>query len=79
MCFSTPKVPDAPKPLPPPDPAPIPTPAETSPESAEESRRKRLERLRTGLVSTVKTSRRGMFGIENALKSSSSFAGGAYA
>lgn len=52
MCFSMPKVPDAPKPLPPPDPAPIPTPAETSPESAEENRRKRLSNLRNGLMST---------------------------
>jgi len=60
MCVSTPKAPEAPKALPPPDPAPVPTPDETSTQSAEQSRRARLQRLRAGLASTIKTSPKGV-------------------
>ena len=60
MCFSSPKAPSAPTPTPPPPPAPIPTPDETSPQSAEENRRSRLDRLRAGLASTIRTSPTGV-------------------
>ena len=63
MClFSKPK---APEPMaPPPTPAPIPviTPSEVSPQAEAEGRRKRLDRLRFGLASTVKTGPRGISG-----------------
>lgn len=64
MCgnpFKAPKM-DQPAPTPPPDPAPVPTPDETAPQSAEQSRRSRVNRLRAGIASTIKTSPRGVTG-----------------
>lgn len=62
MCiFGSPKTPDI---SPPPAAAPAPTitPSEVSSQSSEEARRKRLQQLRSGLASTVKTSARGIVG-----------------
>jgi hypothetical protein len=60
MCMG--KAPKAPAATPPPAPAPIPTPTETSPLGAEDTRRKRVESMRYGLASTIKTSARGITG-----------------
>jgi len=68
MCFfSSPKPPPTPiAPPPPPTPAPPPTPTITpsnvSPQEQAEGRRRKLERLRYGLSSTIKTSARGITG-----------------
>jgi hypothetical protein len=62
MCMSTPKAPEAPKAVPPPDPAPMPTPDETAPASAESGRKSRLQRMKAGLHSTIKTSPQGTGG-----------------
>lgn len=55
-------IPESPKPIEPPSPAPVPIMSESSVTSAEESRRRRLAKLRTGLLSTIKTSPRGITG-----------------
>ena len=60
--------PKMPSPPPPPAPAPVPVPAEASSASTEEARRKRLERLRSGLAGTIKTSARGIVGAGAELK-----------
>lgn len=51
-----------PPPVEAPPPAPVPTPSEVSPQSASDARRRRLEQLRYGLASTIKTSARGLTG-----------------
>ena len=61
MCFSSPKKQEV-KAAPPPAPAPVITPSEISPQTQDENRRKRLERLRSGLAATIKTSPRGITG-----------------
>ena len=61
MCFSSPKAPSV-QSAPPPAPAPVITPSEISPQTNDESRRKRLERLRSGLAGTIKTSTKGISG-----------------
>lgn len=44
-----------------PEPAPVPTPSDSAtPQQTEQERKKRLERLRYGLASTVKTSSKGV-------------------
>lgn len=63
MCssvFSTPKV-ETPK-VTEPDPVPTVTEEEVSTESNEQSRRSRLNRMRAGIASTIKTSSRGITG-----------------
>jgi hypothetical protein len=50
------------QPMPTPSPAPVPTPSETSGQLAGESRRKRLERLRGGFGSTIRSGGRGITG-----------------
>ena len=67
MCFfSKPKAPAAPAitqaPPAAPAPKPIVMPSEVSPQTKEETRRKRLDKLRFGLASTIKTSPRGITG-----------------
>lgn len=63
MCFGgKPKTPEPPKAIPAPAPAPVITPSEVSPQEKAEGRRKKLERLKYGLSSTIKTSPRGIFG-----------------
>jgi hypothetical protein len=70
MCFAkAPKV-EAPAPVPAPAPAPVITPSEVSPQSANEARRKRLDALRYGLASTIKTGPRGLVGAGAELSSS---------
>jgi len=61
MCFgSKPKTPD---PVAPPDPAPSPVqPSDVEGQVTSEERRRKLERLRRGLRSTIKTSARGITG-----------------
>jgi hypothetical protein len=61
MCiFGTPKTPSV---SPAPAPAPAPTPVQSEGVIGdEESRRKRLQRQRMGLYSTIKTSPRGILG-----------------
>lgn len=63
MCFSSPKVPDA-QPIPIAAAAPSPTvsPSEVSPQVAGEVRRKRIEQLRYGFASTIKTGGQGIVG-----------------
>jgi hypothetical protein len=66
MCFGSKKqsMPAAPTIVSAPAPAPTPTiiPSEVSPQQAGESKRKRLEQLRYGLASTIKTGTRGIMG-----------------
>lgn len=72
MCssmFSTPKV-ETPK-VTEPDPVPTVTEEQVSTESNEQSRRSRINRLRAGLASTIKTSARGITGTGAELYSSS--------
>ena len=52
----------APSPAPIPSPTPVPTPSEVSPVASDEARRKRLERTRFGLSSTIKSGARGITG-----------------
>lgn len=54
--------PKAPQVQAPPAPAPTVTPSEVSPQGAQEARRKRLETVRAGLLSTIKTSPKGLTG-----------------
>lgn len=62
MCFvKAPKMPEQQAP-PVPAPAPSPTPSSISAQSADETRRKRLDRIRYGLASTIKTSPLGITG-----------------
>jgi len=61
-CFggSKPKQPD---PVQPPDPSPVPVqPSDVEGQVTAEERRRKLERLRRGLRSTIKTSSRGLTG-----------------
>jgi hypothetical protein len=60
--FSKPKTPEMPAVAPAPAPTPTPTPSEVSPQMSDEARRKRLERLRSGFASTIKTGARGITG-----------------
>lgn len=66
MCiFSKPKSPSvvqAPAVPAPPPPPQVVAPTEVSAQSADESRRKRLERIRNGLAGTIKTGARGITG-----------------
>ncbi len=60
MCIGgSPKMP-APQPLP--SPSPVPTPSESSPQASDDARRRKLEQMRAGLASTIKTSARGIVG-----------------
>lgn len=62
MCFGgSPKIPTV---TAPPTPAPTPTisPSSVSPASSNQSRQKRLESLRMGMMSTIKTSPKGISG-----------------
>lgn len=62
MCFfGSPKTPSV-SPAPTPAPAPTITPSEVSPQASDEARRKRLERTRFGLASTIKSGPRGIVG-----------------
>lgn len=56
------KKPSTPAVAPPPDPAPMPSAAEDNPQTTAEERRLKLERMRRGLASTIKTSSRGLTG-----------------
>lgn len=67
--FSKPKSPAMPAAAPLPAPAPVPTPSEVSPQVAGDARRKKLEQLRRGLSSTIKT--RGIVGSGAELQPSS--------
>jgi len=53
--FSKPKAPALPPPPPVPDPAPVPVPQEENVQLAGEARRQRLDRLRRGIASTIKS------------------------
>jgi len=60
MCWGKKQTYEAPKQ---PEPAPMPVaPSEIEPQVTSEERRQRVERLRRGLVSTIKTSSRGLTG-----------------
>lgn len=63
MCFgggdSTPQIQQAPAPSP--SPTPI-SPSKIEGQVTQEERRRKLERMRSGLVSTIKTSSRGLTG-----------------
>jgi pyruvate/2-oxoglutarate dehydrogenase complex dihydrolipoamide acyltransferase (E2) component len=67
MCVSTPKAPEAPKAVAPPAPAPTPEAEEVSVSSAEDTRREKLRRLRSGLASTIKTSAQGVLGTSGSM------------
>lgn len=62
-----------PTPVAAPIPAPTPTitPSEVAPQQKDEARRKRLEQMRFGLASTIKTSARGLTGAGPELSSAS--------
>ena len=68
MCFSSkvksPEIPQIPAVTPPPTPAPLPSPEPTAVESAAtaDQRRNRIASLRQGLLSTIKTSPKGLVG-----------------
>lgn len=64
MCFGGGKVEQPPAVQAPPAPAPAPTitPSTVSAQAAGETRRKQLERLQTGIASTIKTSPKGIIG-----------------
>lgn len=66
MCFSSPKIPDAPAPPPAaaviPPPPPIVQPSEVSAQTAAEDRQKRIQQTRYGLASTIKTGAQGIVG-----------------
>lgn len=61
MCFGSPKTPQV-QAAPTPAPTPIVQPSEVSPQAQQEARRKRLETVRAGLLSTIKTSPKGLTG-----------------
>jgi hypothetical protein len=60
MCIGS--KPKAPAVTPAPAPSPIPAPSESSPQGVDAERRSRLKKLRHGLMSTIKTSPRGLTG-----------------
>ncbi len=60
MCFGGSS--KSPAPPPPPAPAPVPTPEQASPNAGNDARQAMLQRMRFGLVSTIKTSPRGITG-----------------
>ena len=61
-CFGgSPKV-ETPAPPPTPAPMPTPTPSEISPQSATDARKRRLDQMRFGMASTVRTTTRGLTG-----------------
>ena len=63
MCFFGSSKQPSVSPAPTPAPAPTITPSEVSPQASDEARRKRLERTRFGLASTIKSgSPRGITG-----------------
>lgn len=62
MCFGgSPKTPSV-TPAPTPSPTPTISPSSVSPASSNQSRQKRLESLRMGMMSTIKTSPKGLTG-----------------
>ena len=54
--------PPAPAPLPPPAPAPVPSPTDVSPMKTSEQRRNRINALKFGALSTIKTTPQGIVG-----------------
>ena len=67
MCFSKTKMPNIPKeelpePAPTPSPVPSPIPTETESQVTADKRRKKTEAVKYGLLSTIKTSPRGIMG-----------------
>lgn len=74
MC--APKVPEGPKSEPPPAPAPMPVAAETSPIETADKRRAKIDSLKYGILSTIKTGPRGVTGAGPEL--STPVAGGMY-
>ena len=73
-CFGGSTKPQAPPPTP--APAPVPTPEQTSPTAANDSRAEMLKRMRFGLVSTIKTSPRGITGTGPDLTAGGMYSGG---
>lgn len=62
MCFGSSKTPSVPAtPAPAPTPSVIP-PSDVEGKASESERRRKLERMRSGIVSTIKTSAKGLTG-----------------
>lgn len=70
MCFGSPKTPQV-QAAPTPAPAPTVMPTEVSPQASGEARRKRLEQLRAGFATTLKTGPQGITGAGPDLKAPS--------
>jgi hypothetical protein len=76
MCiFSKPKAPEAPQVSQAPAPAQTPPPPTPSPEEASQisgdSRKRRIEQMKYGLASTIKSGKKGIFGRNSELASGS--------
>ena len=79
MCLGKPKqqqpvVQQIQAPAPPPTPAPV--PSEASPETAQSDRKRRVQQIRGGIASTIKTSPRGLFaGVADYLRGKNTLGG----
>lgn len=63
MCiFNSPKSQEMPAPPPPPAPAPLPTPADPNPTETADQKRMRIEGIKRGMASTIKTGGAGITG-----------------